>query len=163
MSSEAVSTFGRLDATYANLGQRIPCQESLRALQLPAHRLAVTKCVYPMVVLASTCRRRSVERPSLRAASPATHPSRFCRMPCCRANISNPHRRRQCRHHSALPEFLCHLQVERFGGTGMVEIETGLPIGSRSFKCQHASAGGMARHGPEDDRSRFLRPELQGL
>jgi len=33
---------------------------------------------------------------------------------------------------------------KRFGGTGMVELETGLPIGSRSFKCQHASAGGMA-------------------
>jgi hypothetical protein len=40
--------------------------------------------------------------------------------------------------------FCANLQVERFGGTGMVEIETGLPIGSRSFKCQHASAGGMA-------------------
>jgi hypothetical protein len=40
--------------------------------------------------------------------------------------------------------FCAHLEVERFGGTGMVEIETGLPIGSRSFKCQHASAGGMA-------------------
>jgi hypothetical protein len=40
--------------------------------------------------------------------------------------------------------FCANLHVERFGGTGMVEIETGLPIGSRSFKCQHASAGGMA-------------------
>jgi len=40
--------------------------------------------------------------------------------------------------------FCASLQVERFGGTGMVEIETGLPIGSRSLKCQHASAGGMA-------------------
>jgi len=40
--------------------------------------------------------------------------------------------------------FCANIQVERFGGTGMVEIETGLPIGSRSFKCQHASAGGMA-------------------
>jgi hypothetical protein len=38
--------------------------------------------------------------------------------------------------------FCANLQVERFGGTGIVEIETGLPIGSRSFKCQHASAGG---------------------
>jgi hypothetical protein len=43
--------------------------------------------------------------------------------------------------------FCANLQVERFGGTGMVEIETGLPIGSRSFKCQHASAGGMAGMG----------------
>ena len=40
--------------------------------------------------------------------------------------------------------FCANLQVERFGGTGIVEMETGLPIGSRSFKCQHASAGGMA-------------------
>src|ERR1700735_29823 len=40
--------------------------------------------------------------------------------------------------------FCANLQVERFGGTGMVEIEAGLPIGSRSFKCQHASAGGRA-------------------
>jgi hypothetical protein len=40
--------------------------------------------------------------------------------------------------------FCADLQVERFGGTGIVEVETGLPIGSRSFKCQHASAGGMA-------------------
>ena len=40
--------------------------------------------------------------------------------------------------------FCVNLQVERFGGTGMVEVATGLPIGSRSFKCQHASAGGMA-------------------
>jgi hypothetical protein len=40
--------------------------------------------------------------------------------------------------------FCANLQVERFGGTGIVEVETGLPIGSRSFKCQHASAGGMA-------------------
>lgn len=40
--------------------------------------------------------------------------------------------------------FCANLQVERFGGTGMVEVATGLPIGSRSFKCQHASAGGMA-------------------
>jgi hypothetical protein len=40
--------------------------------------------------------------------------------------------------------FCANLQVERNGGTGLVEIETGLPIGGRSFKCQHASAGGMA-------------------
>jgi hypothetical protein len=40
--------------------------------------------------------------------------------------------------------FCANLQVERFGGTGMIEVATGLPIGSRSFKCQHASAGGMA-------------------
>jgi hypothetical protein len=37
-----------------------------------------------------------------------------------------------------------HLAVERYGGTGMIEIETGLPIGMRRFKCPHASAVGMA-------------------
>lgn len=40
--------------------------------------------------------------------------------------------------------FCSNLEVERFGGTGLVEDQTGLPIGSRSFKCQYASAGGMA-------------------
>ena len=37
-----------------------------------------------------------------------------------------------------------NLQVEKFGGTGLVEIETGLPIGMRRFKCAHASAAGFA-------------------
>lgn len=37
-----------------------------------------------------------------------------------------------------------HLEVEKSGGTGLVEIETGLPIGMRSFKCVHASAAGWA-------------------
>lgn len=37
-----------------------------------------------------------------------------------------------------------HLQVGKSGGTGLVEIETGLPIGMRSFKCVHASAAGWA-------------------
>ena len=37
-----------------------------------------------------------------------------------------------------------HLETQLFGGIGLVEAETGLPIGSRSFKCIHASAAGMA-------------------
>lgn len=37
-----------------------------------------------------------------------------------------------------------HIEVERWGGTGLVEIETGLPIGARHFKCKHASAAGIA-------------------
>src|SRR5580704_14346399 len=37
-----------------------------------------------------------------------------------------------------------HLSVEKFGGTGIVEVETGLPIGMRRFKCPYASAAGMA-------------------
>jgi hypothetical protein len=37
-----------------------------------------------------------------------------------------------------------HLTVERCGGTGLVEVQTGLPIGMRQFKCPHANAAGMA-------------------
>ncbi|MFL6305700.1 MAG: hypothetical protein ACJ72H_19400 [Candidatus Sulfotelmatobacter sp.] len=37
-----------------------------------------------------------------------------------------------------------HLQVEHWGGTGLLEIQTGLPIGSRMLKCPHARAGGLA-------------------
>jgi hypothetical protein len=37
-----------------------------------------------------------------------------------------------------------HIEIHRWGGTGLVEIETGLPIGHRYFKCPHASAAGMA-------------------
>jgi hypothetical protein len=37
-----------------------------------------------------------------------------------------------------------HLEVRQAGGVGLVEIQTGLPIGMRSFKCPHASAGGLA-------------------
>jgi hypothetical protein len=37
-----------------------------------------------------------------------------------------------------------HLEVEKNGGTGLVEVQTGLPIGMRSFKCVYASAAGFA-------------------
>jgi hypothetical protein len=37
-----------------------------------------------------------------------------------------------------------HLQVEKNGGTGIIEAQTGLPIGMRSFRCVHASAAGFA-------------------
>jgi hypothetical protein len=37
-----------------------------------------------------------------------------------------------------------HVTCEKCGGTGIVEIETGLPIGMRRFRCPHASAAGMA-------------------
>jgi hypothetical protein len=37
-----------------------------------------------------------------------------------------------------------HLEIEQWGGTGLVEIQTGLPIGSRMLKCPHARAGGLA-------------------
>jgi hypothetical protein len=37
-----------------------------------------------------------------------------------------------------------HIEVEKSGGTGIIEAQTGLPIGMRSFKCTHASAAGWA-------------------
>ncbi len=36
-----------------------------------------------------------------------------------------------------------HARVEKFGGTGMIEQMTGLPIGNHGLKCDHATAGGM--------------------
>src|SRR5438552_10357019 len=37
-----------------------------------------------------------------------------------------------------------HLKVVKSGGTGLIEVQTGLPIGMRHFECQHAAAGGFA-------------------
>lgn len=37
-----------------------------------------------------------------------------------------------------------HARVERFGGIGMIEMDTGLPIGHHSMACDHASASGMS-------------------
>jgi len=37
-----------------------------------------------------------------------------------------------------------HARVEKFGGTGLIEAETGLPIGNHSMACDHAAARGMA-------------------
>jgi hypothetical protein len=37
-----------------------------------------------------------------------------------------------------------HLEVRQSGGVGLVEIETRLPIGMRSFQCPYASAAGLA-------------------
>ena len=36
-----------------------------------------------------------------------------------------------------------HVRIEKFGGTGMVEQMTGLPIGNHGLKCDHATAGGI--------------------
>jgi hypothetical protein len=36
-----------------------------------------------------------------------------------------------------------HVRIEKFGGTGLVEQMTGLPIGTHGLKCEHATAGGM--------------------
>jgi hypothetical protein len=37
-----------------------------------------------------------------------------------------------------------HVRIEKFGGVGLIEVQTGLPIGHHSLQCDHASAGGMA-------------------
>lgn len=36
-----------------------------------------------------------------------------------------------------------HVRVEKFGGTGIVEQMTGLPIGNHGLKCDHAPLGGI--------------------
>ena len=37
-----------------------------------------------------------------------------------------------------------HAKVEKFGGTGLIEMQTGLPIGLHAMVCPHAPASGMA-------------------
>lgn len=39
-----------------------------------------------------------------------------------------------------------HISVKKMGGGGIVEQETGLPIGPRALECQHAAASGFAGH-----------------
>jgi hypothetical protein len=36
-----------------------------------------------------------------------------------------------------------HARVEKFGGVGLIEAGTGLPIGHHSVRCDHASEAGM--------------------
>lgn len=37
-----------------------------------------------------------------------------------------------------------HAKVQKFGGTGLIEMQTGLPIGHHAMVCLHAPASGMA-------------------
>jgi hypothetical protein len=37
-----------------------------------------------------------------------------------------------------------HVSIKKFGGVGLVELETGLPIGPHSLECPHARASGIA-------------------
>lgn len=37
-----------------------------------------------------------------------------------------------------------HAKIEKMGGTGLIEAQTGLPIGHHAMVCEHASAAGMA-------------------
>lgn len=48
-----------------------------------------------------------------------------------------------------------HARVEKFGGTGMIEVATGFPIGHHSMACDHAPAGGSATWHLEDAALEF--------
>ncbi|BCT93135.1 hypothetical protein LYSHEL_21580 [Lysobacter helvus] len=48
-----------------------------------------------------------------------------------------------------------HARVEKFGGTGMIEMQTGLPIGHHAMACDFASASGMATWMLEESAVRF--------
>lgn len=55
-----------------------------------------------------------------------------------------------------------HLEVERFGGTGLIEVQTGLPIGYRSFSCQFASGSSMAGMDLKRIALEFARQHCEG-
>lgn len=48
-----------------------------------------------------------------------------------------------------------HARVEKFGGTGLIEMETGLPIGHHAMVCDFATASGMATWLLEDAALHF--------
>ena len=48
-----------------------------------------------------------------------------------------------------------HARVEKFGGMGLIEMETGLPIGHHSMVCDFAPASGMATYLLEESAVRF--------
>lgn len=52
--------------------------------------------------------------------------------------------RRNQRTKELIANWCAHARVTKFGGTGIVELETGLPIGHHSVECDYAEAGGMA-------------------
>ncbi|WP_390348799.1 hypothetical protein ACFJIS_14590 [Variovorax boronicumulans] len=48
-----------------------------------------------------------------------------------------------------------HARIEKFGGTGMIEAATGLPIGHHSMACDHAPTSGSATWRLEDAALEF--------
>src|SRR3546814_2926737 len=48
-----------------------------------------------------------------------------------------------------------HARVEKVGGTGIIEMRTGLPIGHHAMVCDFASASGMATWLLEESAVRF--------
>lgn len=48
-----------------------------------------------------------------------------------------------------------HARVQKFGGTGLIEMQTGLPIGHHAMVCDFAPASGMATYLLEESALRF--------
>jgi hypothetical protein len=48
-----------------------------------------------------------------------------------------------------------HARVQKFGGTGLIEMQTGLPIGPYAMVCDFAAASGMATWLLEESAVRF--------
>jgi hypothetical protein len=48
-----------------------------------------------------------------------------------------------------------HARVQKFGGTGLIEVQTGLPIGHHAMVCNFAPASGMATYLLEESAVRF--------
>lgn len=48
-----------------------------------------------------------------------------------------------------------HARVEKFGGVGLIEQQTGLPIGHHGMVCDHAPAGGISSYLLEDSAIDF--------
>jgi len=48
-----------------------------------------------------------------------------------------------------------HARVEKYGGTGVIEMQTGYPVGHHMMACDHASAGGFATWYLEDSALQF--------
>ncbi len=54
-----------------------------------------------------------------------------------------------------IENWCAHARVEKHGGTGMIEMQTGLPIGHHSMICDHAPAGGIASWLLESSATQF--------
>ena len=59
-------------------------------------------------------------------------------------------------------QFCANIRVEVTGGTGMLEVATGLPIGQRAFRCAYASGGIMAGVVLEDLAVEFYEEHCRG-
>ncbi|SDY65178.1 hypothetical protein SAMN04487939_104260 [Lysobacter sp. yr284] len=55
-----------------------------------------------------------------------------------------------------------HARIEKFGGTGMIEMQTGLPIGHHAMVCDFASASGIATWLLEESAVRFYDANCVG-